>query len=165
MKTAKESVNYKAVLLTFFLAYAASIVPLSPELSWYRPEWTLLVLMSWCFVIPSYISVGCGWIAGIIQDALRGALLGQNALTFSVVAYFCVHLHQRFRLFPLWQQSLAVLVMVGVAQLVGFWIHGFIGQPILTVRYWFSSFTSMMVWPMVQMLVNLLRVARAQSKA
>jgi len=45
------------------------------------PSWTLLAFMYWNIALPHKVSVGTGFITGLLFDTLIGSTLGQNALT------------------------------------------------------------------------------------
>lgn len=58
------------------------------------------------------------WLFGLFADVLYGSLLGQNALVLMLTTFFVLTLIWRLPLFPLWQQSLVLLVLFGIPQLV-----------------------------------------------
>ena len=84
---------------SFLVALILTILPLPAWAGPYRPEWTLLVLIYWCMAIPQRVCIGVGWVVGILLDALRESLLGQNALGFALAAFVTIKLHQRLRVF------------------------------------------------------------------
>jgi rod shape-determining protein MreD len=145
------------IALTFILALMAHIVALPDEIENLRPDWLTLVLIYWCIALPERVGVGIGWLAGLLLDVASGALLGQNALTLAIVAYLAIRLHQRIRLFPLWQQSASVLLLVLLHLMLVLWIKGAIGQPISTWSYWLPALTSMLLWPMMFIVLRGLR--------
>ena len=100
------------ILLTFAVAMLLTIIPLSDTLRALRPDWVALTLIFWCLALPYRVSVGSGFIAGLFLDVLTGTLLGQHALALSLIAYVCVRLHQRIRIYPIWQQALTVLLLL-----------------------------------------------------
>ena len=97
---------------------------------------------------------------GILLDVLTGTLLGQHALGLSIVAYIAVELHQRLRLFPLWQQSLTVLVMLLLERLLALWMAGAAGHPAPSLWYWAAPVSGMVLWPWVYLLLRFLRVLK-----
>ena len=98
-----------------------------------------------------------GWLAGLMMDVANGALLGQNALALAVVAYLALRLHQRIRLFPLWQQSVSILLLVTLHLMLVLWIKGAVGQSAETWAYWLPALTSMLAWPLVFIILRGLR--------
>lgn len=135
------------IILTFIAALMLTIVPLPNTLGTARPEWVALVLIYWCMALPDRIGVGFGWFSGLLLDVLKGSLLGQHALALAVLAYITLKLHQRLRVFPLWQQALFILVMLVLLQLLALWFDGIIGLPAKDWSYWLASLTGMLLWP------------------
>lgn len=137
------------IIASFALALILHMVALPEALQAMRPDWMTLVLIYWCLALPERVGVTVGWFAGLMLDVASGALLGQNALTLALVAYLVLRLHQRIRLFPVWQQSVSVLILVLLHLMLVLWIKGIIGQATETWTYWLPALTSMLLWPIV----------------
>ncbi len=135
------------ILTTFVLAMVLTIVPLPDSMIRLRPDWVGLTLIFWCLTLPYRVSVGSGFIVGLLLDVLTGTLLGQHALALSLVAYVCVRLHARIRAYPVWQQMLTVLVLLVLHQLVVLWVDRTIGRPGQGFGYWLPSLIGMFLWP------------------
>jgi rod shape-determining protein MreD len=147
------------ITLSFVLALVLSIVPLPMMLELFRPEWMALVLIYWCMAVPSRVGVSIGWLVGLLQDVSRDALLGQYALAFALVAFLTLHLHQRLRVFPIWQQALSVAVLIMLECLVVLWIKGLTGQSPGFWKMMLPAFTSLIFWPVIYLLLRHLRRA------
>lgn len=145
------------IIVSFLLAFALLIVPLPESLRLLRPEWVTLVLIYWCMALPTRVGVGIGWFSGLLLDVARDALLGQYALALALVAFLTLHLHQRLRVFPLWQQALTVFVLVLLQSLLVMWVKGLTGQAPDFWKVLLPAFTSMLVWPPSYMLLRHLR--------
>jgi rod shape-determining protein MreD len=146
------------ILLSFAAALLLTIMPVSEGLRTLRPDWVGLTLIFWCLALPYRVSVGSGFVAGLLLDVLTGALLGQHALALSLIAYVCVRLHQRIRIYPMWQQSLTVLILLILHQLLTLWIDSIIGRPGRPLSYWLPSLIGAALWPLVFRVMTALRV-------
>lgn len=146
-----------AIVFSFIVALMLTIVPLPHFLEIMRPEWSALVLLYWCLALPNRIGVGVAWSIGLLLDVLKGSLLGQHALAFAVIAYVTHNLHLRIRLFPRWQQSLFVMVLLILYQLLVLWFEGIAGAPSKGWGYWLPAFTGMLFWAPVFTLLRKLR--------
>lgn len=135
------------ILVSFIIALALTIVPLPDWADKSRPEMVTLVLIYWCLAVPERIGVGMGWIAGLILDVAKGALLGQHALALCIVAWLTMRLHKRLRLFPTWQQAVIIMILIILSQLITLWVKGIIGQSPQTWTYWLPALTSAILWP------------------
>ena len=86
-----------------------------------------------------------------------GTLLGQHALALSLIAFITQKMHQRVRLFPLWQQSLTVLVLLLIEKLLQLWVMGAIGLPAPPLLFWAPPVVGMLLWPWVFIILRDLR--------
>jgi rod shape-determining protein MreD len=145
------------IVFTFVVALLLTIIPLPQWARLYRPDWVGLVLIYWCLAVPDRVGVAYGWMLGLLVDALTGSLLGQNALGLTIVAFLTLKLHKRLRLFPIWQQSLTVLLLLVIHQLLSLWISRVIGRPPQPWVYWAPSLVGMLLWPLVFMTLRGLR--------
>ena len=153
--TRSSSDNIGTVLVTLLVAYILTAVPLPEWGSALRPAWVPLVLIYWVIAMPHRIGVVSGWFAGLFLDGLTGSALGQHALALAVVAYIAYVLHMRIRVFPMWQQCLTMLVLVGTYQLINILIIRAVHITPWTLWYWTSVLISALVWPWVTIGIDL----------
>ncbi len=146
-----------AIFMTFIVALLLQIIALPEWAEAARPEWMAIVLIYWCIAIPERVGIIIAWLAGLTLDVAHGALLGQNALTLAITAYLAIRLHQRIRLFPMWQQAVSILLLVTLHLMLVLWIKGATGQSIETLAYWLPAVTSMLAWPLVFTILRGLR--------
>jgi rod shape-determining protein MreD len=145
------------IFITALAGLILMIVPLPDWLETARPQWLIMVLIYWCLALPGRVGVFVGWWMGLFLDVASGSLLGQNAMSFSIVSYLAIKLHQRIRVFPLWQQAMSVLVLVALHQMITLWIKGIIGHSSQDWSYWMPSVSSMLLWPLVFTLLRNVR--------
>ena len=147
MRMNPEARGRMVVYITFAIALVLSVVPVPNWAEPFIPDWVALTLIYWCMATPDRVSVGTGWVLGLILDVLYGSLLGQHALALSVVSFVTVKMHLKFRMFPRWQQAVSVLILLAINQLLVIWIRGIIGQAPETIAYWTPSIVGMILWP------------------
>ena len=133
---------------SFLAAFVLMGIPLPEMLDPFRPDWVALVLIYWCMALPHRVGVGVDWLVGFLLDIGRGALLGQHALAFAVVAYLTLHTYRRIRMVPPWRQALSVLSFLLVEQILVFWISGVIGYPPRDWWYLAPALGGMALWPL-----------------
>jgi rod shape-determining protein MreD len=146
------------ILFTFIVALLLTIIPLPDWARYLRPDWVGLVLIYWCMALPERVGVTAGWLMGLLVDLLTGTLMGQHALSLSVVAFITLKFHQRLRLVPVWQQTLTVLILLVLHQLLSLWISRIIGRPGAPWFFWISSVLGMVLWPFVHSLLRGMRL-------
>ena len=145
------------IIFTFIIALLLTVIPLPDSVRYLRPDWVGLVLIYWCMALPDRVGVTTGWFAGLMVDMLTGTLLGQHALSLTIVAWLTQKFHQRLRLVPVWQQSLTVLVLLVLHQLLALWISRIIGRPGAPWFFWMPSVLGMVIWPLVHTTLRGLR--------
>jgi rod shape-determining protein MreD len=142
------------ILLSFVLAFILTSIPLPAWIEPFHPNGLCLVLIYWCMTLPQRVGVGTAWLLGLLLDVSRGTLLGQHALALVVVAFLTLKTHRRLRLFPLWQQSLSVLVLLLINQILVFWVDGISGYPPPNLWYLAPAVGGMLLWPWVAVLLR-----------
>jgi len=145
------------ILLSFILALLLTVLPLPEWARLYRPQWSTLVLIYWTLASPHRVGVGVGWMTGIIVDVITGTLLGQHALALSLIAFITQKMHQRLRLFPVWQQSLTVLVLLLIEKLLALWVMGATSQHVPSLTFWIPPIAGMLLWPWIYIILRDLR--------
>lgn len=136
-----------SVYASFLVAILLAVMPLPLWAEAFRPDWVGLVLIYWCLAAPERVNVGTGWVVGLILDVLYGSLLGLHALGKALVAFLAVKLHLKLRMFPRWQQAVAVMVLLLLNQLLVLWVRGMLGQAPASISYWTPSVVGMVFWP------------------
>ena len=134
---------------TFLAALILSVVPMPAPFDAGRPMWLAMVVAYWVMALPHRVGLLTAWVAGLATDVLFGELFGQNALVLVLVAWLILLLYQRIRRFPLWQQSLVMLPVLGIAQMVALWLSSLAGNRPPTLLYLLPAVISAVLWPWV----------------
>ena len=135
------------ILVTLLVSLLLTLQPLPEWARPFRPQWYTLVLIYWVMAAPERVGVGSAWLLGILVDVLTGTLLGQHALGLSVITFLVLKVYRQIRLFPLWQQSIAIFVLLLLERLLALWIIGATHQPLPDLRYWGAPAIGMLLWP------------------
>jgi rod shape-determining protein MreD len=141
--------NSWAIVATFVLSFMLVILPLPSWAIPWRPEWTTLVLIYWCMALPQRVGVVSGWSVGLIQDVLTGTLLGQQALSLAITAYFISQIHLRLRIYPIYQQMIVIFFVILISDLPNLWVRGLQGHPPQDFEFIYPVLTSFLLWPWV----------------
>ncbi|HOP16194.1 MAG: rod shape-determining protein MreD [Gammaproteobacteria bacterium] len=146
------------IIVTLCIAMLLTILPMPDWARPFRPQWVTLVMLYWAIALPHRVGVGSGFVAGIMLDVLTGTLLGQHALGLSVVTFVAIQLHQRIRVFPFWQQSLGILILLVIEHLLALWVTGATRGTSPGLIYWSVPLIGALLWPWV--FVTLRKVRR-----
>ncbi|MEK1906736.1 MAG: rod shape-determining protein MreD [Pseudomonas sp.] len=137
------------IWVSLAVALLLSIVPMPDFMQIGRPLWLALFLAYWVLAVPHRVGMISAWLFGLGQDVLYGALLGQHALTLTLITFLVLTLQRRLRMFPMWQQSLVLLVVFGLAQLVQLWLNALTGTRPHTLEFVLPALVSALLWPWV----------------
>ena len=146
------------ILASYLGAFLLMAYPLPPGLALLRPEFVCLAMIYWTTALPRRGSIAAAFGLGLLLDAVERAPLGQHALALSVVAYLCLKLYHRMRLFSLWQQSALICALLGIHQLACAWLQGFAGIDARGAAFLAPVPASALAWPAVAVLLRYLQV-------
>lgn len=135
------------VWFSLVLALCLQVMPLAEGWQVYRPEWIGLMLIYWCMRAPDRVGVFHGFVLGVLLDLIEGTSLGQHALILSLLAFLCALVYPRFRAYSLVQQSVLVLVLLGLVQLIEQWLRTLTGEFSIHLSFLIPSLISAFLWP------------------
>ncbi len=136
-----------AILLSFLLALALTILPLSEEWKLWRPEWIAMTLIHWVLLLPKKSSLVLAWFMGLLVDALYGSILGQHALGYTLVVFMTLRLRPRILIDSFLHQLFLLILALGTYLLINLWILGVSGNTPEPWVYWTPVLSSVIVWP------------------
>lgn len=145
------------VIGTLIIGCILSQMPLPAMFVWWRPEWVAMIVIYWVMALPHRFSIGMAWMSGLALDVLKGSLLGMNALSLTTVAFITLLLHKRLRMYPLWQQAMMVLVLVGINQLIFHWIQSLLGSTGDSLIFLLPAVFSAVFWPWIFVILRGIR--------
>lgn len=119
------------------------------------PDFVALVLLFWCIRQPRLVGLGVAWALGLLTDAGNGVLLGQHALSYSILAFLGIWLSRRILWFGPGLQALHVGAMLLAAQAVALLVRivagdGFPGWALVV-----GPLAGAVLWPLVSWLLLL----------
>ena len=79
------------------------------------PDLVALVLVFWNVYQPRRVGVGWAFLFGLVMDVHEGAVLGQHALAYTLLAYFAITAHRRLLWFSVPAQALQILPVFAAA--------------------------------------------------
>jgi len=145
------------------LALVLMLVPLPATIEPLKPYWPALVLIYWALETSDRVTVGLAFGIGLAADLLNGALLGDQALRLAVLVFIVLRFRSRLRFFPMWQQALAVLVLLLNDRILLLLVRLFAGDPRPPTSFWLAPFAGTIAWPFVFLLIDDVR-ARLRAK-
>jgi len=145
--------NPSFIALTLALALLFNLLPWRSIAG--VPDLTATVLAFWCIHQPRRVGIGIAWTLGLLLDVGNGALLGQYALGYSVLAFLAFTVHRRILWFPPWQQALHLLLLLLSTQLLTLVIRIAAGADFPGWSYFAGSLICAALWPVLSFLLLL----------
>jgi len=147
------------VIFSVLVAIMLSMVQMPSWAQGLRPEFLPLVVIFWVVTYPERFGIGFAWTCGLALDIFRdGAIGGQYALTMLLIGFVAIKIHQRFAMYPVWQQALTTFFLMLLFQCILFFIKGMGGTlHEFSWRFWATCFTSTLAWPFVWLFLTGMR--------
>lgn len=143
-----------AVWAGIIVALLLMLMPLPGAIQPLKPYWPALVLTYWALEATDQVGVGVAFCVGLAADLLNGALLGDQALRLAVLVFIVVRFRSRLRFFPMWQQSLAVWLLLLNNHVLQALIRAFAGDPAMPALSWLAPAVGAAIWPFVFLLLD-----------
>ncbi len=145
------------LIAIFFLAMITEVLHAPRDwpfwLSWFRPHFTVLVVLLWATYYSGSINFILIWLLGLLLDVLYGSLLGVNAGLLVLISFLAWKFYERFVSYSYFQQVVLVflacffyrMILCSIAQdnLVNILMDALI-----------SSSVSSVLWPFFQTFVR-----------
>lgn len=150
------------LLTSLLVSLFVAIYPLPENIGYLRPEVTCLVVIYWIMRSPHTLGLIFAFAVGLLQDMLELTVWGAHALALTMLAYICLMSYQRIRNYSVWHQSLWILVLVGIHQIVVNWVQSLAGYRSPAHLLLLSSVMSALCWPLLVYIYHRMRLrARA----
>ena len=117
------------------------------------PDFVALILAFWCIRQPRLVGLGVAWALGLLVDAANGVLLGQHALSYSVMAFLAITLSRRILWFGVLQQALHVAALLVFCEAVAMVIRLTAGAVFPGWAVIVGPLLGALLWPVVTALL------------
>jgi len=95
------------IAFTLLTVFAVNLLPLGrlPAM----PDLLAVALVFWNVHQPRRVGVGVAFVFGLLMDVHQGALLGQHALSYTLLSFVAITIHRRLLWFGVVEQALQIL--------------------------------------------------------
>jgi rod shape-determining protein MreD len=144
-------VNPLFLWLSLLGAFAVNLVPMGrlPAM----PDVLAVVLVFWNVHQTRRVGVGVAFAFGLLMDVHDGAILGQHALSYTLLGYFATAIHRRLLWFTLPSQALQILPLFIAAHLVSFVVRMIFSGMLPGWQALLAPLFEAMLWPLATWLL------------
>jgi rod shape-determining protein MreD len=126
---------------------------------WGRAAWTpdllALVLVFWSIHQPQRIGIGVAFVFGILIDVHQGALLGQHALSYTVLSFLAIAIHRRLLWFSVPSQAFQVLPLFAASHAIELTVRMVTGGAFPGLWMLLAPVIESLLWPVVSVMLLL----------
>ncbi|TJZ78973.1 rod shape-determining protein MreD [Chitiniphilus eburneus] len=134
------------IFLTLIGALLLNLLPWQLIGSHFAPDFVALMLLYWTLNQPRRVGVGWAFVFGLAMDVADGNMLGQHTLAYSVIVYLVLSRSRQINIFPFWQQALAMLGLLLLAQVIMAVLRLTTGADMVGISYFVGPFLSAFLW-------------------
>ena len=117
------------------------------------PDFVALVLVFWSIHQPRMVGIGIAFTMGLLMDVHDAALLGENALSYTLLSYFAIMIHRRVLWFRVGTQAAHVLPLLLLMQTVQLVVRMAVSGKFPGWLYFMESVVAAALWPLVTMIL------------
>jgi len=119
----------------------------------WMPDLLALTLTFWIIHQPQRVGIGVAFSLGLLLDVHQGALLGQHALAYTVMAYLATLIHRRVLWFGLSHQAAHVVVVFVVAHAIEWLARAMAGSGWVGWSAVLAPLLQAFLWPLATVLL------------
>lgn len=139
------------IALSLLIALGFNLIPMGRQPA--MPDLLALVLVFWNVHQSRRVGVGLAFFCGLVMDVHHGALLGQHALSYTLLSFAAVALHRRLLWFPLLSQAAQVLPLFIGAHAVSLIVRMLVGGMWPGWSLVLAPMFEALLWPIVSALL------------
>lgn len=134
------------ILFSFLCALLINLLPWQAAFANLAPDFVALCLVYWVLNQPRRVGVGTGFFLGILMDVGDGAVLGQHALAYTLIAFLTLWRQRQMAVAPFWQQAIAALGLLLLSQFCMQLVRLVLGDSWVGWGYFVSPLISAVLW-------------------
>ncbi|HXA46189.1 MAG TPA: rod shape-determining protein MreD [Burkholderiaceae bacterium] len=140
-----------------FIAFSLAVAFMLNLLPWGHwigvPDFVALVLIFWSIHQPRRVGIGVAFFMGLLMDVHDAALLGENALAYTLLTYFAITIHRRVLWFPVGTQTVHVLPLLLSAKAAQLVVRLIVSGKFPGWLYFIDSVVAAALWPIATWLL------------
>ncbi|WP_290902934.1 rod shape-determining protein MreD [Aquabacterium sp.] len=144
-------VNPVFIWVSLLLAMALNILP------WGRwpgvPDFLAVAVVFWNVHQPRRVGVGAAFVFGLIMDVHQGALMGQHALSYTLLSFFAITVHRRLLWFTVGSQAVQIVPLFVAAHAVSLLVRMAAGASFPGWGLMLAPLLEALLWPVANFML------------
>ncbi|MEW6704374.1 MAG: rod shape-determining protein MreD [Pseudomonadota bacterium] len=136
---------------TLLVAFMLNLVPFGRVPA--MPDFLAVALVFWSVHQPLRVGVGAAFVFGLLMDVHHSALLGQHALSYTLLVFLSITLHRRLLWFSVPSQALQLLPLFAGAHLVATLVRLLAGDMFPGWSLLLAPLFEALLWPVANWLL------------
>ena len=142
------------VAFSLVIAFLLTLLPWPDEWRWLVPDFTLMALLYWHIHAPRLAPMGVAFGLGLLTDAVRGVLMGQHAVAYTLTAYLALYLRRRLENFSAPARSVQLAPLFLFKELVVLLLGLLFGKTVTDWRFLLAGIFAALLWLPLAMLFD-----------
>ena len=139
-------VNPAFIWVSLLMGLAVNMVPLG-RIVW-MPDVLMVLIVFWGVQQPLRIGMGAAFVLGLCMDVSQSALLGQHALSYTVLSFGAVAARRRLLWFSVPSQAAQLLPLFALAHATEFLLRWASGGIFPGLRMLLAPLIESLLWPL-----------------
>ena len=144
-------VNPLFVWGSLVVALLLDMLPLG-RAAW-TPDVLALALVFWSIHQPARVGIGAAFAFGIFMDVHQSAMLGQHALSYTMLSFFAIMVHRRLLWYSMVAQALQLLPLFALSHLIELAIRMIGGGVFPGWALLIAPAVETVLWPLVSVIL------------
>ena len=140
-----------------FIAFSLTCSFMLNLLPWGRwvgvPDFAALCLVFWGIHQPRKVGIGVAFFMGLLMDVHDATLLGEHALSYTLLSYLAIMIHRRVLWFPVVTQAMHVLPLLVFAQAIQAVVRFMASGRGPALLHFIDSAVAVALWPVITWLL------------
>jgi rod shape-determining protein MreD len=148
-----KPVSHRFMLLTVLFIVLLELFPVSHCSRRWLPDYIGMLILYWVINQPRRFNIGKAFLLGLVADVFHAGLFGQHSLAYSITAYLALRRQRQVVMFNLSKQTLVVLVLLLINQLIILLGSMLSESPVVGMDYFLPSVFGALLWPLLTKLM------------
>ena len=119
----------------------------------WMPDVLALAIVFWSIHQPARIGIGAAFVFGIFMDVHQSAMLGQHALSYTMLSFFAIMVHRRLLWYSMAAQAMQLLPLFALSHLIELVIRMIGGGVFPGWTLLIAPAVETVLWPLVSVIL------------